>query len=218
MSWCWNLQSLRLSINDQSQTSGQLPITGRYYSVSFGDKTSHFATKRDGFRRNGGWDLCCTHHCSMSSLHRSSIRSSTSMVKNPHSRCQKWPPISRTLPNWYWNRYGIHLAKMWQLSVRGFMRWNGNRSKRLFSSRLVVKVRGSESLTPCLQSKRIRKASNHRYSGTNLVRKASEVNMLDWQIYWHACLFGRPKFSQDISCAIYGISSLTRWPGQFKQI
>ena len=157
-------------------------------------------------------------HCSMGSLLRSSIRSSTSMVKNPHSRCQKWPPISRNLPNCYWNRCGIHLAKMWQLSVRGFMMWNSHRSKRLFSSRLVVEVRGIEPLTPCLQSKRIRKASNHHYWGTNLVSKASEVNMLDWQIYWHVCLFGRSKFSQDISCAIYGISSLTRRPGQFKRI
>ena len=43
----------------------------------------------------------------------------------------------------------------------------------------VVEVRGIEPLAPCVQNKRIRKASNHCNSGTNLVSKASKGNMLD---------------------------------------
>jgi hypothetical protein len=43
----------------------------------------------------------------------------------------------------------------------------------------MVEVRGIEHLAPCMQNKRIRKASNHRYSGINLVNKASIDNMMD---------------------------------------
>tara|TARA_B110000263_G_scaffold3617_1_gene3037 strand:- start:1066 stop:1197 length:132 start_codon:yes stop_codon:yes gene_type:complete len=43
----------------------------------------------------------------------------------------------------------------------------------------MVEVRGIEPLAPCMQNKRIRKASNHRYSGIDLVNKASIDNMMD---------------------------------------
>ena len=51
--------------------------------------------------------------------------------------------------------------------------------KKNLGSSVIVEVRGIKPLVSCVQNKRIRKASNHRYSGTNLISKASKGNMMD---------------------------------------